>query len=319
VQAEPLIHWPEPIVEYIGFVAQFLTVGAVGFRYAAVRDRLAGGHGHAAPDGAEQAMYARAVQRAGVVGLVGALVQAVLLARGLPAAAARAHETVGRLVTSDLATTLSCLLMVAALLGLALAAVRRPAGWPLALVGVILGPLAGIVHGKWSQLVNPVHRLVAGLWLGTLFVLLLAGLGTLLRDERVRQRRGAIAADMVNGFSPVALTCGMLVVLSGLVTAWRHLNPLSSLWSTPYGYALLVKLALVAVVFGLGAWNWRRQRPSLGTEEAASAIRRSSIAELTAAALVLAVTAILISLPSPRPPKAAGAGGPPPASPAGGQ
>src|SRR4051812_27020313 len=40
VQAESLIHWPEPIVEYVGFVAQFLAVGAVGFRYAAVRDRL---------------------------------------------------------------------------------------------------------------------------------------------------------------------------------------------------------------------------------------------------------------------------------------
>jgi carbonic anhydrase/acetyltransferase-like protein (isoleucine patch superfamily) len=34
----------------------------------------------------------------------------------------------------------------------------------------------------------------------------------------------------------------MLVVLSGLITAWRHLNPLSSLWTTPYGYALILEL-----------------------------------------------------------------------------
>ena len=61
-----------------------------------------------------------------------------------------------------------------------------------------------------------------------------------------------------------------------------------------------MKLALVAVVFVLGAWNWRRQRPALGGESAAIAIRRSSAKELAVAALVLAVTAILVSLPSPR-------------------
>jgi putative copper export protein len=173
---------------------------------------------------------------------------------------------------------------------------------------------------------------VAGLWLGTLFVLVVAGLVPLLRDKTWRDRRGTIAADMVNGFSPLALTCGSFVVLSGLITAYRHLNPLSSLFTTPYGWALLVKLVLVAVVFLLGAWNWRRQRPSLGGEGAAISIRRSSAKELAVATLVLAVTAILVSLPSPRAPKPGGpgaggppstagappnAGGPPPGAPAG--
>ena len=108
-------------------------------------------------------------------------------------------------------------------------------------------------------------------------------------------------------------------MLSGLITAYRHLNPLSSLFTTPYGWALLVKLALVAAVFSLGAWNWRRQRPSLGGEGAAISIRRSSAKELAVAAIVLAVTAILVSLPAPRAPKpggAPGAGAPPAAAPA---
>src|SRR5205085_2389770 len=135
---------------------------------------------------------------------------------------------------------------------------------------------------------------------------------------RTTERRGEIAAELVNGFSPLALTCGMIVVASGLTTAWRHLNPLSSLWSTPYGYALIVKLCIVAVVFGLGAWNWRRVRPTLGSEDAAHVVRRSSRSELTAATLVLAASAILVSLPSPRPPGARppqGPGGPPPPTP----
>jgi putative copper export protein len=201
------------------------------------------------------------------------------------------------------------------IVGLGLAAARRKAGWALAAVGVILGPLTGIVDGQWLRMVNPVHRMVAGLWLGTLFVLLVAGLDSVLRDARVRDRRGAMVADMVNGFSPLALTCGIILVLSGLVTAWRHLNPLSSLWTTPYGWALMVKLALVAVVFALGAWNWRRQRPMLGSEDAAIAIRRSTRRELTAAVLVLAATAIVVSLPSPRPPKPPGEGPPAAAAP----
>jgi copper transport protein len=77
------------------------------------------------------------------------------------------------------------------------------------------------------------------------------------------------------------------------------------LWSTPYGITLIVKLAFVIAVFALGAWNWRRQRPMLGTEPAAAAIRRSAAAELTVAGVVLVITSLLVSLPSPRPPGAA--------------
>jgi putative copper export protein len=111
-----------------------------------------------------------------------------------------------------------------------------------------------------------------------------------------------IAADMVNAFSPLALTMGGVVVLFGAITAWRHLHVLSNLWSTPYGYTLIAKLCVVALVFALGAWNRRRQRPTLGSEAAAASIRRSATAELTVAAIVLVITAVLVSLPSPRPP-----------------
>jgi putative copper export protein len=316
MQAEPLIHWPEPIVQFVGFVAEFLAVGAVGFRYAAVRGRLASGDATASSvssgraDTGTQAFFIDICARAAKLGLIGAIVQAILFANGLPAGAARAHTTVAGLLTTNLATGLAAALTALAVIGLALAASRLRIGWPIAALG-IFAPLTGVVTGEWSRLVNPVHRLVAALWLGSLLVIVVAGLTILLRDERVRDQRGAIAADLINGFSPVALTSGIVLVLSGLLTAWRHLNPLSSLWTTPYGWTLIVKLAIVAVVFGLGAWNWRRQRPTLGSESAALAIRRSSTGELAAAALVLAVTAILVSLPSPRPPGARPPGAPP--------
>jgi putative copper export protein len=86
---------------------------------------------------------------------------------------------------------------------------------------------------------------------------------------------------------------------------------LSNLWSTPYGIALIVKLCFVAAVFGLGAWNWRRQKPTLGTEPAALALRRSATSEVIVAALVLAATAVLLSIPAPRAAKPAA---PPPSA-----
>jgi putative copper export protein len=107
---------------------------------------------------------------------------------------------------------------------------------------------------------------------------------------------------MVGGFSPLALAAAGTLACFGLVTAWLHLRPLSSLWTTPYGYALIAKLCVVLSVVAMGAWNWRRQKPRLGGVEAAHALSRSARAELLLAALVLAVTAVLVSLPTPKPP-----------------
>jgi putative copper export protein len=59
---------------------------------------------------------------------------------------------------------------------------------------------------------------------------------------------------------------------------------------------------VVACVLGLGAFNWRRQRPLLGTEAGARALRRSAAAELAVAMVVLLVTSVLVTLPSPKPP-----------------
>lgn len=303
MQAESLITWSEPAREFVGFVAQFLAVGAVGFRFAALGRRVDAPAAAPATDASfmsEADVFRHAARRAATLGLFGAFIQAVMLWESLPAAASRAKVTVGQALTSNFQIGAPVWLLVIAIIGFALASAGRRAGWWLAVIGVVVGPLVPLFAGRWLALVNPLHRLMGGFWIGTLFVLVTAGLGTVLRDERSKERRGQMAADMVNGFSPLALTCASVLVLSGLVTAWRHLTPLSSLWTTPYGWTLIVKLCLVAGVFALGAWNWKRQRPQLGTEGAAAAIRRSSRAELVAASCVLIATAILLSLPSPR-------------------
>lgn len=291
MQGEPLLQWSDPVKEFIGFVALFLGAGGIGFRYFALRGwRI----------DTDRAFYDDAARRAAGLGIVGVVVTLIMAWTELPGLAARKHMAVGAFVTSDPATMMQIGFLVLAVIGYALAAGRIKAGWPVAAIGVIAGALRLVFLGQWSKLVNPIHSLAAGLWLGTLLVLVVAGLSALLRHEPTRARRGAIAADMVNGFSPLALSMGGVVVVFGLITAWRHLHVLSNLWLTPYGQVLIVKLTLVACVFGLGAWNWRRQRPTLGTEPAAASIRRSSMAELTMATLVLIATAIIVSLPSPK-------------------
>jgi putative copper export protein len=291
VQAEPLIHWSDPVKELTGFVALFLSAGPIGFRYFALRGRRIE---------SDRPFYDDAARRAAWLGLVGVIITLAIAAAGLPQLATRRHTTVAVLLTTDVATMLQIGFLAVAVIGYAMATSRREFGWHLAVVGIIVATLRSALLGKWSSLVNPIHSLAAALWIGTLFVLVLAGLSALLAHEPTRERRGAIAADMVNGFSPVALTMGGVVVLFGLITAWRHLHRLSNLWSTPYGDALIVKLVFVALVFALGAWNWRRQRPTLGTESAAGSIRRSAVLELAVAGIVLVVTAIIVSLPSPK-------------------
>lgn len=304
MQAEPLLTWSEPVRELVGFVGSFLAAGAIGFRYSAARHQTAS-------EDSLASFYSMALKRAATLGIIGAIVVLAGVVMQVPKTATKLHLSNVAAVTSDLGTALLVIFALLTVAGLVLGWAGQRAGWPVALIGIVGGALQPAFLGKWVSLFNPIHRLGAGLWIGTLFVLVVAGLGPLLRHEELRDRRGAIAADMVNRFSPLALTMGGVVVVFGVITGWRHLPVISDLWTTPYGYTLIVKLLLVAVVFGLGAFNWRRQRPTLGSESAAISLKRSARAELGVAAVVLVVTAILISLPSPKKPAVPSATGAP--------
>lgn len=146
--------------------------------------------------------------------------------------------------------------------------------------------------------VDIAHVLAGSVWLGTLSLILMVGVGSAAKSPDTSSI-GARLADMVNAFSPIALLCGALVVATGAATGLMHVQPLSQLWKSTYGMALIVKLALVSLLFTLGAWNWRRVKPNLGGDEGVRALRFSAKLELTASVLVLAVTAFLVALPLP--------------------
>lgn len=294
---EPLIEWPQPFLELTSFIANFLAAGAAGFWIAVLRRMPATSAG-----AEERRLFEGIATRAAVLGLAGAVLSLALLGIELPGNAARRSLTVPGLISGNPMLAIQLSLMVVAILGFASAAARRAPGWPIAVAAVIAIPLRGVAFGQWARIVKPVHMLGGGLWIGTLFILVAVGLTTVIRSRLSSERRGAIAADMVHAFSPLALGASAVVAIFGVITAWRSLKYLAALWTTPYGITLIIKLVVVAAVVALGAWNWRRQKPRLGSEAAALALRRSASAELTLAAVVLVITAVLASLPSPKPP-----------------
>lgn len=295
--AEPLIDWSHVGLELLNFAGTLALYGATGFGLV--------GPGASSDGIAAPAVPAPAARRAAVVGLIGGVLSLLSIAAGTAARAAEKGETFaaafaagGPLGTARLA------FVVLALLGFGLARAGRRAGWWIALAATLALALRSIARGTWTALVNPLHVLAAGLWIGTLFVLVVAVFPVALRGELPAGRGGALVAAVVSRFSRLALLAAGLLGLTGVVTAWRHLKYVAALWTTPYGWALLVKLALVATVVAVGAFNWRRVTPGLGTDDGTRRLDRSARTELAVAGLVLLVTAVLVSLPAPRLPGA---------------
>lgn len=182
------------------------------------------------------------------------------------------------------------------------------AGWAT-LVGAVLaftvtqpwsGHPAAAAQPMLSIAMQFVHVVGAGGWLGSLALLTFVAVPAAGRVNGV----GAAGADariagLLRAFSPTALVFATLLALTGLATAWGNLGGVASLWQSVYGRTLALKLALLAIVAGTGAYNWRRVLPSLGQSNGSAALRRSSLVELAAGVLVLVVTAVLVATPMP--------------------
>lgn len=278
----------EVFLEYVGFASWFAVFGALGFRFAVLRGGIEG----------DAAMAEGAGRGAARTGLIGAALMLLRILFVASRAAGERHVGIVEALQGRNLVPLLCAVGLLAAFGLALG--RVAAGWGLAaLAGAVLA-LRNVTTGRWFSLVNPLHEAAASLWLGTLFVLLVVGLPAVLRGAP--EGRGTGVATLVSRFSPLALGAAALLGTTGVITAVRHLKYWAALWTTSYGLAFDVKLALVLCVVALGAWNWRRMTPRLGDESAAHALRRSARAELTFGALVLLVTGILVSLPAPKAP-----------------
>lgn len=172
-------------------------------------------------------------------------------------------------------------------------AVAIPAVILLCAVPAATGHAAGADGPVWLMVMNDaLHILAAGLWLGTLFMLLLS-LRAFLAVSYDR------AADAVARFSPLALAGAALVVITGAANTLVHVRSATDLVGTDYGRVLLLKVTLVAAVVAAGALNYRVLGRRAATLEGARRLRLSAAAELVLALLVLLATAVLTGLPRP--------------------
>ena len=163
-------------------------------------------------------------------------------------------------------------------------------------------PLTGhAVAGPWPPaiqvFVQGVHVLGGGVWLGTLLALMVIGFRTTRGLDR--EARAEAVSQLVQRFSPLALAGAATLVLAGSIMSWLYLRSIPALWQTVYGRTLLVKLAVLVAVLAHGAFNWRRVKPTLSSPAGTEMLRRSAGLELVLGALLLAVTAVLVALPTP--------------------
>ena len=183
------------------------------------------------------------------------------------------------------------LLAVGALAATAADRRRRAAVVPLLAVAVAEG-FRGHLHeqdGAAGALLVAVHLAVAAAWTGALVVVL-----------RTAQRwraagRPQAAWQLMGGYSTVALVGYLLVVGTGTLAAVLILPTPASLLRTGYGQALVGKLVLVAVVTGLALLSRRRLRAG-----ASGPLGRGHRLQPRVMVVLLAVTAVLVSLSPPR-------------------
>lgn len=296
------------VIRWLQFAAILVMTGAVVF-HLFVLGLLR------KTEGGESPMTLSATQRAARIGLYAALVLGVVAVMRLLAQSYAMHAPDERfapaLMWSMIGVTtwgwgwlLQAVATVVAITGFSLARRSAAKGWGIAAVAVTLGAFAPAFSGHAAAtptlrplaiLADGIHIIGASGWLGSLVVVLAAGIPAAM--ELGKDERGSGVASLVNSFSPTALIFAALTASTGVFAAWLHLDSIPALWQTDYGTMLFRKLAILAIVAGIGAYNFRVIKPSLGTVEGARRIKRSATSEVGVAAVVLLITAILVATP----------------------
>jgi putative copper export protein len=167
----------------------------------------------------------------------------------------------------------------------------------LALSFSLTGHAASETKPVLFVMLDSIHVMAAGGWLGTLLVVTTIGLRSVL--ELPVERRVHASSQLINALSTFALLCASTLVVTGFVAAWSHLHTLSALWTTGYGQALFRKLVVIAMMAIVGAFNWRVIRPRLAKSDTIALLRKSAAVELTFGLVVVILTAILVGTSPP--------------------
>ena len=162
---------------------------------------------------------------------------------------------------------------------------RRRQGWwrgaaaAASALAIATFPLSGHPNSsnpKWLWFaVDFLHLASITVWIGGLFVLLIAG------GERLARR-----------FSAAATVCVPLIVGTGVLQVWKLAGNFSDVAATAWGRVLLVKVTLVVVLLAFaGVSRW------LLLHDGAASIRRTVAVEALIGVVALGLAAGLVALP----------------------
>ncbi len=256
--------------------------------------------------GADRKRLARIVVVAALVGAVGVVVALPVqaaLATGLGPTAITADGAIGDVLGDGVGWSVATALVG---LGLVVASVGRSSSrsWKVAgLVGAGMAAASFAFSGH-TRVGSPawlatgadiVHVVAVATWFGGLVML---AVSLVLRRGRPVAERAVLIAR----FSALAAFLLAAVLAAGLTLAWSEVRALRALTSTTYGWLVVAKVAIVAVVVGVAAWNRWGLLPALvdrqeddGEEWAASRLTRTITVEAVGLVLVVAVTALLVN------------------------
>ncbi len=165
---------------------------------------------------------------------------------------------------------------------LALCLRGKPLVAPFAVLAAALLPLtghaAGLEQTAGVEFADALHVLSAGMWGGG--ILALASL------RPPGGWKSAEARGLLERFGRVALIAFGITALTGVLRASEQLPALADLWTTQYGFVLILKSAGVLAMLALSSLAWRRGLPVAGVEAGV-------------AVLVVGATALLAAFPLP--------------------
>ncbi|MGH7523161.1 MAG: copper resistance D family protein [Gemmatimonadales bacterium] len=181
---------------------------------------------------------------------------------------------------------------------------RMPDVLVVVLVAAMLCGQTGMGHAAgdpWPSLsgrvVDLLHLVGAGIWLGTLAVLMIALLPLVNHSAHIPH-----LASVIHRYSIFARIGVVLVVASGVTAALVYSGAsVRMLLESTWGRLLLFKLGCMAGVMALGWYNWRVVTPALkaGVPGCERKLRRAIIAELSLTIAMLAITTVLVATALP--------------------
>jgi putative copper export protein/peroxiredoxin/mono/diheme cytochrome c family protein len=156
----------------------------------------------------------------------------------------------------------------------------------------------------YQVLVDSLHLLAGGVWLGSLPLLTLL-LSWMQRSDD--PDTDLVAAEATRRFSRIGLASMSLLILSGLATAWALVGTIPALIGTMYGRLLMLKVGLLLPLLALAALNLLHDKPRLlqmaagperlETRPVLRRLRRNVLGELTLGGVILLVVGALSIMP----------------------